>query len=150
MNAPVDFGWSNSTGSLPVQSLGQGAGSGGIASIATVGTVVPQGPVVSLLLATIGGSERKPARRALISAVRWANELDQLFSCPNRVAVAASGSVHFYFIRDRKIASFECDSDGDVVLTLSDRSRDSEAEAHLVTQTTAQSAMARVLEFIWN
>lgn len=135
MNAPIGF-------------VSEGSGGQSIASIATVSPLSPQRPVVLSLLDTVRRSEQRPDKRALSAALRWANELDALYAYPHRLTVASSGSVHFYFMRDRRIASFECDADGDIILTLSDRSLDVEAEAYVVTDVAAQSAFSKVLEFI--
>jgi hypothetical protein len=135
MNAAIDF-------------VSEGWGSQSIASITTVSPRSPQHPVVSSLLDTVFQSGQRPAAPAFKAALRWANDLDALYAYPHRLTVASSGSIHFYFIRDRKIASFECDVDGDIILTLSDRSQDVEAEAYVVTDVAPQSALSKVLEFI--
>lgn len=65
-----------------------------------------------------------------------------------RVNVSLTGSIHFHFIKDRRLATLEFDEDGDVMLTPSDRSRDEEAEAYEVALAQPESVMIRVLDFL--
>ena len=52
------------------------------------------------------------------------------------------------FAKERRYATFECDEDGDVVLTMSDRTQDVEAEACMVELGQEESAIRRAVRFI--
>ena len=63
---------------------------------------------------------------------------------PSRIAVTTTGSIACTFIHGRRYAIFTCDQDGDIVLTLTDRSSDAEAEAWMVN-TSAADALAKTV-----
>lgn len=67
---------------------------------------------------------------------------------PNRVSITRSASVSITFWRERRYAIFECDQDGDTVLTLTDRSRDEEAEAEIVDPEQESLALVRARRFL--
>lgn len=68
---------------------------------------------------------------------------------PARVAVTRSSCVALTFARDRRYAIFECDADGDVVLTLTDRTReDEEADTSVVGQGEERAHLERAARFL--
>lgn len=67
---------------------------------------------------------------------------------PLRVAVTRAGNVALTYRRDRRYANLECDSDGDVVLTLTDRARDDEGEAVVVTGKRPSMLATRIQRFL--
>ena len=59
-----------------------------------------------------------------------------------------AGSRALTFICRRRFATLECDPDGDIVGTLSDRSADEEAETWLVDSTHIQESLTRIQRFL--
>jgi len=59
-----------------------------------------------------------------------------------------SGSRALTFIRGRRFATLECDQDSDIVGTLSDRSRDEEAETWIVDPTNISESLTRIQTFL--
>lgn len=74
--------------------------------------------------------------------------LTDYLSGPPQVAVTRAGNVALTFSRDRRYANLECDSDGDVVLTLTDRATDDEAEAIVVTGERPSVLATRIQTFL--
>lgn len=91
---------------------------------------------------------REPYPEAAAAAALVLAGLADYLSGPPRVAVTRSGNVALTFSRDRRYANLECDSDGDVVLTLTDRSTDDEAEAFVVTGERASVLATRIQTFL--
>lgn len=94
----------------------------------------------------IPGREAYPEATAAAASVL--SGLADYLSGPPRVAVTRSGNVALTFSRDRRYANLECDSDGDVVLTLTDRSTDDEAEAVVVTGERPRVLATRIQTFL--
>jgi hypothetical protein len=69
-------------------------------------------------------------------------------SGPLRVAVTRAGNVALTFSRGRRYANLECDEDGDVILTLTDRATYDEAEALVVTGEHPSVLATRIQNFL--
>lgn len=94
----------------------------------------------------ITGREAYP--EAVAAAAFALAALADYLSGPLRVAVTRAGNVALTYSRERRYANLECDSDGDVVLTLTDRATDDEAEATMVTGERPSVLAARIQTFL--
>lgn len=94
----------------------------------------------------IPGREAYP--EAAVAAATMLSGLADYLNGPLRVAVTRTGNVALTFGRDRRYANLECDSDGNVVLTLTDRSTDAEAEAIVVTGAHPSVLATRIQTFL--
>jgi len=84
---------------------------------------------------------------ALNAATVLLAELNALGVVP-KVATTRSGSIVVTQHVERRFAVFECDGDGDVVLTLSDRASDNEADAFVVTNSSVVETWRQILKFL--
>ncbi len=82
------------------------------------------------------------------AAARVLNSLAGNSMRPERVVVARSGNVAITFVNNRRYATLECDSDGDVVLALTDRSGPGEATAVVVTDSAASDLSRQIRSFL--
>lgn len=73
---------------------------------------------------------------------------NRLATVGRRVAVTRSGNVAITFISERRYAIFECDADGDVVLTLTDRMHDGEADTYVVEPGHESKYLVQVAHFL--
>jgi hypothetical protein len=64
----------------------------------------------------------------------------ELEDVDSRTAVTRTGEAVLTFIRDRKYAVLTADNDGDLILTLTDRGSDDEAEAEVILGDVAAVA----------
>jgi hypothetical protein len=67
---------------------------------------------------------------------------------PDRVAVTRSGSIAISFLGGRRFGIFECDEDGDAVLTLTDRKEDREADTYVVELGLEREHVARAARVV--
>jgi hypothetical protein len=67
---------------------------------------------------------------------------------PDKIAVTRSGSIACTLVRGRRYAIFDCDSDGDIVLTLTDRTTEDEADTLLVTLESFPGVADRIKGFL--
>lgn len=76
----------------------------------------------------LGRRDREPAGQAIMNAKRVLTALrraDLVGLFGPHVGVSRDGDVTITFCHDRKLASYQCDSEGDVIFMLSDRGSDS-------------------------
>ncbi|MBN1609407.1 MAG: hypothetical protein JW940_22445 [Polyangiaceae bacterium] len=67
---------------------------------------------------------------------------------PDRIAVTRSGGIACTLVRGRRYAILDCDSDGDIVLTLTDRTTEDEADTLLVTLEAFPEVADRIEGFL--
>jgi len=66
----------------------------------------------------------------------------------DRVAVTRSSCVAVTLMRGRRYAIFECDTDGDVVLTLTDRTLEGEADTYVIEQGQEKAHLEKAAHFL--
>ncbi len=89
-----------------------------------------------------------PSRLTLARAERVLAEAERVGMAVDRVSVTRSAAVAITFIRVRRYGIFECDSDGDVVLTLTNRANDEEADAYVVAPGQEKAHLEKALSFL--
>lgn len=67
---------------------------------------------------------------------------------PDRVAATRSSCIAVTFMRGRRYAIFECDTDGDVVLTLTDRTREAEADTFVIERGLEKAHLEKAAHFL--
>jgi hypothetical protein len=101
------------------------------------------------LAAVLGRGDRTPAALALDAAVRVLTEIRRtecLFE--PHIGISREGSVVLTFCRDKKLASYECDADGEVTLLLSDRGSESDPFAELLSEPQIGLSARRARAFL--
>lgn len=125
-----------------------------------VGSLGPHGHVVGIddppaaalppeLQAAIqrnGGTPAAPA--AMSRAYAVLATAGRLCMRPDRVAITRSSGVAVTFARGRRYSIFECDAEGDVVLTLTDRASDREADTYLVERGDEAGNLEKATRFL--
>lgn len=89
-----------------------------------------------------------PPHPVAVARARAVLAAAQAIRVPDRVAVARSGNVAISFFRERRFGIFECDEDGDTVLTLTDRDDDHEADTYVVEPGQERLYVARTARFV--
>jgi len=64
------------------------------------------------------------------------------------VAITRSAGVAITFARGRRYSIFECDAEGDVVLTLTDRVSDREADTYMVERGDEAGNLDKATRFL--
>jgi hypothetical protein len=64
------------------------------------------------------------------------------------VGVSREGSVVFTFNQGSRFASYECDSDGDVIFTLNDVDTDTDAPVQVLRPIDVRSSLPRAFSFL--
>jgi hypothetical protein len=96
----------------------------------------------------MGRNDRKPAKPALEAAKQLLETFEREEAPSPHVGVTREGSVVFTFGRDRKLASYECDADGDIIFLLSDRALSREPSAEMLTSTQVGPSLIRARAFL--
>lgn len=93
-----------------------------------------------------GGTPASPAATSRAHAVLAA--AGRLCLRPDRVAITRSSGVAITFARGRRYSIFECDAEGDVVLTLTDRASDREADTYMVDSGDEAGSLEKATRFL--
>lgn len=93
-----------------------------------------------------GGTPASPAATSRAHAVLAT--AGRLCIRPDRVAITRSAGVAITFARGRRYSIFECDAEGDVVLTLTDRVSDREADTYMVERGDEAGNLDKATRFL--
>jgi hypothetical protein len=106
------------------------------------------GNLPSGLMVALSQQPRRPSPSAVEAAGKVFDIFKRAAAEPQKTAVSRDGSVVFTFYRDLRFAIYECDSDGDVVLTLTDRGSDAEASVNVMKPTAVSSSIQVARSFL--
>ena len=65
-----------------------------------------------------------------------------------RIPATRAGSLAITYAEGRRFAILECDADGDIVVTLTDRASDAEADAWVIAPGAVKKNLDRVVKFL--
>jgi hypothetical protein len=108
----------------------------------------PDSPAFESLLHEALGRAPVPPHPVAVDRARAVLAAARAIRVPDRVAVARSGTIAISFFRGRRFGIFECDEDGDTVLTLTDRDDDREADTYVVEPGQERMYVARTARFV--
>lgn len=100
------------------------------------------------LMSAISSQPRKPNDAAFRKATQVFEAFKKARVLPDRTDVSRYGSVVFTFHRDVRFAIYECDIDGDIVLTLTDRGSDNEANVKVLSATALDPSIQTAQDFL--
>lgn len=90
----------------------------------------------------------RPTPRAVERAKEVIAAICRTRRSPSRIAVTRSQGISVAFAEGRRFAIFDCDCEGDLILTLTDRSSDTEANAYAVAPEDVEQHLDQVKKFL--
>lgn len=120
-------------------------------NVERVASYTPAAPAELTLppaIAEIRSSSPDVSEKAILAASSLWGYLRGALLTPQRVHATRSGSIACSFFKELRYAVLECDEDGDIILTLTDRSRDESADDYFVVTSALYDVPRRIQRFL--